>query len=347
MSARSSSRKATPRGPRSGSGRAEFARIERIRRLFLTQSAPAVRVGIGDDAAVLTRGKGEWVWTVDSSVEDVHFRLDWLTEQDIGWRSFHAAVSDLAAMGAAPVGALSALELPKSFSDRALKRLLEGQREAADQLECPVIGGNLSAATSLAITTSALGRVQRPLLRSGARIGDELWLVGEIGLARAGLLFLSSGDAALRRSRAAEPCIRAWRRPVALIQRGIGLVGRARAVIDVSDGLVGDAEHISDASHVALEIDLEALEQNLSPHLHRAAARLGQSALELALQGGEDYALLAAGPRAKRPNWSRSIGSVVAGKGVWGRAKNGDRHRLRSGFDHFRDGSRQDMSRKS
>lgn len=316
-------------------GRGEFARIDAIRTLFSRPKRGLVKLGIGDDAAVLAQGRGDWVWTVDSSVQDVHFRLAWLREEDIGWRSFHAAVSDLAAMGASPVAALSALELPKSFPERSLRRLLDGQREASAGLKCPVIGGNLAAAAALAITTSALGIAREPLLRSGATAGDELWLVGDVGLARAGLLFLSCGDASLRRARGAEPCIHAWRRPEALIERGRGLVGRARAAIDISDGLVGDAEHIANASLVEVEIDLDALEQNLSPHLLRAARRLRRSALELALQGGEDYALLAMGPQKKRPRWARPIGAIRDGEGVWGRAKNGKRQRLRSGFDHF------------
>lgn len=337
MSARNTKLRAGARETKRASSPArsgEFARIDTINNVFPTPTRGLIRIGIGDDAAVLSPGSGDWVWTVDSSVQDVHFRFGWLTETDIGWKSFQAAVSDLAAMGASPVGALSALELPKSFSDRALKRLLDGQQQASTQLKCPVIGGNLAAASTLAITTTVLGCAKQPLLRSGAEVGDELWLVGDVGLARAGILFLSSDNPSLGRSRAVQTCIEAWRRPVALIGRGLGLVGRARAAIDVSDGLVGDATHMANASRVAIEIDLDALTSTLSPSLVRAAEHLGQSALDIALQGGEDYALLAAGPHGKRPRWARAIGKIVAGVGVWGRAKRG-RRRLRSGFDHF------------
>jgi thiamine-monophosphate kinase len=340
MSARDPDPRARARGAkraRARSSRSEFARIETIGQVFSSRPRGLIKLGIGDDAAVLAAGNADWIWTVDSSVQDVHFRFGWLTEADIGWKSFQAAVSDLAAMGASPVGALSALELPKSFSDRALNRLLDGQKQASKQLNCPVIGGNLAAASALAITTTVLGRTKQPLLRSGARIGDEVWLVGDVGLARAGLLLLLSDDASLRRNRAAQTCIHAWRRPVALVRRGLSLVGRARAAIDVSDGLIGDAGHIANASRVAVEIDLDALARILSPSLIRAAELLGHTALDVALRGGEDYALLATGPYGKRPRWARTIGRIAAGTGVWGSARQGGRRRLRSGFDHFGD----------
>lgn len=340
MSARNPKPIARVREPKRASEpstKGEFARIENISRVFSNRPRGLVRIGIGDDAAVLAPGSGDWIWTVDSSVQDVHFRFDWLTEADIGWKSFHAAVSDLAAMGASPVGALSALELPKGFSERALQRLLDGQAQASSRLNCPVIGGNLAAAGALAITTTVLGCSKRPVLRSGAKVGDELWLVGEVGLARAGLMLLLSDDPSLRRSRAAHTCLHAWRRPVALIRRGLGLVGRASAAIDISDGLVGDAAHIAEASRVAVEIDLDVLARTLSPCLIRVANQLGQAALDIALQGGEDYALLATGPHAKRPRWARVIGKIAAGSGVWGTQKRARRRRLRSGFDHFGD----------
>lgn len=312
----------------------EFERIARIQRLFGGANPRLVKVGIGDDAAVLRLGNRDLVWTVDCSVQDVHFRFGWLTEADIGWRSFHAAASDLAAMGARPVGALSALELPKGFTERALLRLLGGQSDAADYLKCPIVGGNLAAAKALTVTTTLLGQTKRGILRSAARLGDELWLIGDVGMAAAGLGCLMD-TARKRRGSAVERCVLAWRRPEALIERGLALVGRAHAAIDISDGLVGDAQHVADASHVAIELDAPALAGILTSELRVVAERLSRSPIELALYGGEDYALLATGPRAKRPDWARRIGCVVAGKGVWVNER-GKRYRAnRRGFDHF------------
>lgn len=314
--------------------RGEFERIASIARLMGTPSGRLVEVGIGDDAAVLRLGRHRVVWTVDSSVQDVHFRLGWLDEADIGWRSFQAAASDLAAMGATPIGALSALELPSGFAERALSKLVKGQRDAAKSLGCPIIGGNLAAAGALAITTTLLGQTKRALLRSSARAGDELWLVGEIGLAAAGLACLSGGARKIGGS-AADRCVAAWRRPNALIERGRALVARAHAVIDVSDGLLGDAQHLADASRVAIELDADAVTAVLADELRVVARKLSRSALDLAVCGGEDYALLATGPRSRRPSWARWIGNVVDGKGIWWNRQGIRRRAQRRGFDHF------------
>lgn len=314
----------------------EFERILRIGKLFATSGAKLVKVGIGDDAAVLRPSRSDLVWTVDSSVQDVHFRLGWLSEVDIGWRSFHAAASDLAAMGARPVGALSALELPKRFAEDALLRLLQGQRDASKTLGCPIIGGNLAAAKALAITTTLLGRTKQALLRSHARVGDEVWLIGDVGLAAAGLACLA-GKARRRRGSAVECCVAAWRRPAALIDRGRALVGRAHAVIDVSDGLVGDAQHIAESSQVRIELDAEALNELLKPELRDVAKMLSRPAIDFALFGGEDYALLATGLSSRRPRWARRIGKVVPGKGIWWSKKGISCRQLKRGYDHFED----------
>jgi thiamine-monophosphate kinase len=312
----------------------EFERIARIRSLFALPASRQVKVGIGDDAAILRGIDGDLVWTVDSCVQDVHFRFDWLGAKDVGWRSFQAAASDLAAMGAKPVAALSALELPRSYDDRSVARLLSGQKAAATMLGCPIVGGNLSSAGVVSVTTTVLGQTKRALLRSGARVGDELWLVGDVGLAAAGYHWLTVA-AQRRRERVADCCVTAWRRPQALIGRGRALIGRAHSAIDVSDGLVGDAQHIAESSQVAIELDVDAVAGLLRPELRRVAELLSRSAIDLALYGGEDYALLATGPRSRRPRWANAIGSIVAGKGVWGISRASGRKRLKRGFDHF------------
>jgi len=130
------------------------------------------------------------VWTVDAAVEHVHFERGWLTLADVGWRSFNAAVSDICAMAAEPLCALSSVIFPAQFSRRDMNELGRGQRDAARSLGCPIVGGNLSRGAELSITTTVLGRARRPLLRSGALPGDELWLCGEVGLAAAGLRLL-------------------------------------------------------------------------------------------------------------------------------------------------------------
>jgi thiamine-monophosphate kinase len=312
----------------------EFARIARLSQVLGAGAARSfVEVDVGDDAAVLGRLRGRLVWTIDAAVDMVHFRRDLLGWQDVGWRSLHAAASDLAAMGASPVAALSALALPRALLDRELLSLVKGQREAADALGCPVIGGNLSRARVLSITTTVLGQAPRPVLRSGARIGDEVWLVGDVGLAAAGLSWLMKK----RRGggRAVEHCVSAWRRPVALIDGGLGLVGRAHAAIDVSDGLAADAGHIAESSGVRLVIEESCLGAVLHEDLSRAARLLGVDPLVFALTGGEDYALLAVGPRRRRPCAAVRIGRVERGLGVVVEKADGKPRNVSSGFDHF------------
>jgi thiamine-monophosphate kinase len=307
-----------------------------------------IAVAIGDDAAVLRSGRSSLLWTIDVSVENVHFKRGWLGFADVGYRAFQAALSDLAAMGARPLGALSSLVVSADVGRRELLALGRGQAEAAAELGCPIIGGNISRGSEISVTTAALGEAKRPVLRRGARPGDELWLVGDVGLARAGMLLLSKATARHRRLRAYEAraptgrrdaghiCIQHWRRPRALISEGARLVGRATAIIDVSDGLAGDASRLADASEVRVLVDEVRLRSALQPELIAVCSALKIDPLDVALEGGEDYALLACGPSRRRPRSARCIGSVLSGSGAFLK-READRRlrRLGAGFDHL------------
>jgi thiamine-monophosphate kinase len=274
----------------------------------------AVELGIGDDAAVL-KSSQRLVWTIDTAVEHVHFEHAFLSLAELGWRSFQAAASDVCAMGGAPWCALSNIIFPAKFSQRQLAQIARGQREAADALGARIVGGNLSRGAELSITSSVIGLASRPLLRSGAKPGDELWLCGEVGLAAAGLRLLQGGSRA--RSRATARALAAFRRPAAELAAGRALARRAHAAIDISDGLCGDAAHIAEASAVRIVVSTPLLARVLDPALEALATTLGVTALELALYGGEDYALLATGPRRARPKGAKVIGYVTRGEGVW------------------------------
>ncbi len=304
-----------------------------FRSAFERRGASVALLGIGDDAAVLERVAAPLVWTIDASVEGTHFERALLTTADIGYRAFQAAASDLGAMGARPLAALSALELPRGFARRELDALTRGQAQAARECGCPIVGGNVARGPVLAVTTTLLGTASRPLRRSGARAGDEVWLVGDVGLAAAGLALLQRRPK--RGGRGESLCIAAWRRPRALVAQGARLGGRAHALIDVSDGLAGDAGHLSADSGVRLVIEAAALEEILRPDLVDAARELGREPLELALHGGEDYALLATGLKARRPSFARRIGRVERGRGAWLEGASGRPRRLGTGFDHL------------
>jgi thiamine-monophosphate kinase len=312
-------------------------------------AAPGIELGIGDDAAVLAPSAEPCVCSVDASVEGVHFDRAYLELEDVGYRSFQAAVSDLAAMGAVPAAALSALVLPRVLSKQAIDRLASGQAQASRDTSCPIIGGNISRGTELSVTTTVLGHAREPLRRSGARPGDELWLVGPIGLAAAGLSYLrlARQKSGLHEARAAmaaadsgaglaiERCVAAWRHPRALLEEGRQLVGRATATIDVSDGLSADAAQLATASRVRIIVDRAALRASLDAALLVAGRHLRRSALQLALTGGEDYALLATGPRALRPTCATPIGYVARGAGAF-LSSGARRVPLGRGFDHLR-----------
>jgi thiamine-monophosphate kinase len=312
----------------------ELDAIALIESVLATRRKPrAVELGIGDDAAVLKVGAGRLVWTVDACIEGVHFDRSWLSLEDLGWKSLMAAASDLAAMGAAPIGALAQLALPKSLKRHELAALARGQARAARAIACPVIGGNLSRASELGIVTTVLGRVERPLFRSGARAGDALFLAGAVGRAALGLRLLQARKRA--RTPAERAALAAWRRPRALIEEGRRLARHAHAAIDVSDGLAGDAAHAARASGVMIVIEEQALLAREPAGFALAARRVSVDPLELMLFGGEDYALIAASARALR-GLSR-IGRVERGRGVWLERADGTRARItRGGYDHLR-----------
>jgi thiamine-monophosphate kinase len=313
--------------------RSERQWVERLRERFAAPDA-AIQLGIGDDAAILASSPDAWACSVDASVQGVHFDPRYLSWQDVGYRSFQAAASDLAAMGAAPVAALSALILPPELPSSALDELTLGQREASLECGCPIGGGNISRGRELSITTTVLGTLARPLARAGARPGQELWLVGSVGLAAAGLACLRLG---LERSTSAAvaECVRAWRRPRALLSRGRELAACASSAIDVSDGMSSDLRQLARASGVRIVVDRDWLRAALEPSLLEASRALRRSALHFALSGGEDYALLATGPSRRRPAWAVPIGWVSRGQGVLLECGSHS-ELLAGGFDHLR-----------
>jgi thiamine-monophosphate kinase len=297
-------------------------------------SPGGIEVGIGDDAAVLALGDRRLVWTVDEQVEGTHFRRDLASWHDIGWRSFMAAASDVAAMGAEPWCALSALVLPDDLDDAALEELARGQRAAAAEVGAPVIGGNLARGPALSIATTFLGTCERAILRRGALAGDGLWMAGRVGLAAAGFRALDAGIDAGKGPATLDAAVLAWRRPRALVAAGRGMAPVAHAAVDVSDGLACDVGHLAEASAVRAVLDEDALLADEG--LAGAASAIGVEALDLALYGGEDYALVVASPVPI--DGFRRIGEVTAGRGVALRSSNGERPIEPRGFDHFTSG---------
>jgi thiamine-monophosphate kinase len=285
-------------------GMGEFSLIARIRRRMEGRYPPEVRLGIGDDCAVLQPQAGmEWVITTDTQVEDVHFRRGWLTPYQIGWRAMAVNLSDVAAMAAQPFGALAALTLPATTEAAFFDQLIEGLCDLGLRFNCPLIGGNLARDPAhLSLTLTVLGAVPRgqAVLRGGARPGDEIWVSGRLGGSAAGLrTFRQSVPPAdaiwtALRQRYAQPWPRVHE---ALFLR---LVAPLTSMIDLSDGLAGDLGHLCDESGVGARIMAAALP--LESGVREVAVALGEDPLEFALRGGEEFELCCtAAPGALAP----------------------------------------------
>jgi thiamine-monophosphate kinase len=300
----------------------EFDAIRTMLRVWGAQAT-----GIGDDAAVLQLPEGEpLVASTDATVEHVHFRRGWLTPREIGARAAAAALSDLAAMAATPVGLLLALGVPPGWRDD-LDELAHGVGDVAAAALCPIVGGNVSRAGELSLTITVLGTSPRPLERAGARVGDALFVTGLLGGPGAAL------DALLRGAVPRDVDRARFVAPTPRIAEGRWLAERgAHAAIDISDGLVADAGHLAAASGVRVVIDLSLLPcvDGITP--------------ESAASSGEEYELLVAFPADALPNAREfrdrfgipltAVGHLATGQGVSLEGR-GDRVDLLVGHDHL------------
>jgi thiamine-monophosphate kinase len=323
-----------PRGPGAGGGAGEFELIRRF-----TQALPlageGVRVGPGDDAAVLAPPPGEeLVATADAVVEGVHFDRTF-TPEDVGWKALAVNLSDLAAMGARPLWALVCLGVPPGARPAAVVRIAHGLGACARRHRIAIAGGNVTRAAELSVTVTVLGAVPegRALLRSGARSGDLVLVTGTLG------------DAALGRLPGAPAAlVRRQRRPAPRLAAGRALAGLVRAAIDVSDGLVQDLGHLCEASGVGARIGAADLPVSDAA---RRFARVRADVCDAALTGGEDYELVlavapsllaaarAAAAKARTP--LSVIGRFVRGRGVRVVGPTGARIAVAArGHDHLR-----------
>ena len=266
---------------------AEFDAI----REMLAQWGPQAQ-GIGDDAAALDVPTGHLlIASTDASVEGVHFKRDWLSPTEIGGRAAAAALSDLAAMAALPIGLLLALGVPDDWREK-LVEVAAGVGSVAASHGCPIVGGNITRARAgeLSLTITVLGMARTPLRRSGARVGDRVWVTGRLGGPGTALRDLLADRVPspehLARFVAPVPRIREARW---LAERG------ASAAIDISDGLLADATHVAAASGVTLSLDLD-----------RVPCMQGVPPAD-AVTSGEEYELLLAIPAGDDGDLAREL----------------------------------------
>jgi thiamine-monophosphate kinase len=282
-------------------------------------SPALVRVGPGDDAAVLDLA-GPVVVSTDTLVETHDFRRDWSSGFDVGVKTAAQNLADVAAMGARPVALLVSLAAPADLPARFARDLADGLADECARAGASVVGGDVSAASEVVVTGTALGVLDggRPaVLRSGARPGDVVALAGVTGPSAAGLALLLAGRGP-DDGDAAAVAVRAHLAPRPPYEAGpAAAAAGATALIDTSDGLLRDAGRLAAASGAVLDLDPAALAPGAD--LVAVAALLGAAdpaarALEWALAGGEDHALLACFPAGTAlPAGFRAVGAVRAG----------------------------------
>jgi thiamine-monophosphate kinase len=328
----------------------EFELIAALReRLGSAAVAPAgspLVVGSGDDAAV-AEVSGAVVTTVDAAIDGVHFERATAPLRAVGHKALAAALSDLAAMGAQPGEAYVQLGLPADATEEDCLALADGLADVAGPHGVTVAGGDVTRAPVLLLAVTAVGyaaSAEELVLRSGARPGDVLAVTGELGGAGAGLILLRDeelasgippGVASRLRDRQLRP------EPRIAAGRALAAAG-ATAMIDVSDGLGGDAGHLAEASGVAARIELSELP--VADGVEAVAGSSGRDALELASAGGEDYELLVSLPPDRVDDARRAlasvgvrlttIGEVAPGEGVELIEPDGTSRPPR-GFDHL------------
>ncbi len=318
----------------------EFELLARIRERLPAPRAP-IHLGSGDDAAITVPG-GATATSVDALVEGVHFSRETATLAQIGHKALATALSDLAAMGAEAGEAYVILGVPAGLDEDGCIELLDGLLALAAATETSLAGGDVSRAAELFLAITVVGHAPGPgalVARSGARPGDALVLSGEIGGAAAGLHLL--GNPSLT---AVEALVARQLEPTPRLGAGQALArAGATAMIDLSDGLGGDAGHLAESSEVGLRID--AMSLPLADGVAEVAAASGRDPLDLALGGGEDYELLASIPIERLAAAKQAVreaegialtqvGEVIAGSGVEVRLPDG-RSAAPGGYDQL------------
>lgn len=295
-----------PRTPSTVGQLGEFGLIRELTSRLT--SVPAVRVGPGDDAAVVAAPDRRTVATTDVLLEGHHFRRDWSTAYDVGRKAAAQNLADVAAMGAVPSALLLGLVVPLELPANWPTELMDGIRDEAQVASAGVAGGDVVRGDTITVAITALGdmRNRSPVTRGGARPGDTVAVTGWLGWSAAGHAILSRGF------RSPRAFVEAHRRPEPPYHAGPAAAELgATAMIDVSDGLIADLGHIADASRV--RIDLRSADLDVPAQMSDIGQAVGVDPLQWVLTGGEDHAIVATfPPEAKLPARWRKIGEVIA-----------------------------------
>jgi thiamine-monophosphate kinase len=325
----------------------EFALIEKIRRA--TPLGRGVLLGIGDDAAWLESRSGSILVTSDLLIEDIHFKLEWTSLFALGHKALAVNLSDIAAMGGKPSYLILALGIPADFNSDQVYEFYRGIKSLCSKTGVALVGGDTNVAKSLIISVCVIGCAPYPpVRRSGAKVGNDIYVTGTLGDSSLGLKLLQSGPVRSNRGFVAYLVSR-HHQPTPRVAAGVVLARErlATAMIDISDGLLQDLGHICKASGVGAEIWRDKLP--LSPAYR---SMTGKDGWRHALSGGEDYELLFCAKRRDRTrleNLSKRakvpitrIGKCIAAKDRI-TVLDGSGRPLSipmKGYDHFRSSSR-------
>ena len=265
----------------------EFGFIDRIRRR--TPLGRGVRIGIGDDAAWVENPVGSSLVTADVLIEDIHFKLRWTSLFDLGHKALAVNLSDIAAMGGVPAYVILSLGIPANFDSEQIDAFYRGYTALATKVGVALVGGDTNVSKALVVSICVIGHAPyRPVRRSGAKVGDDIYITGTVGDSALGLFLLQRRITGLKRPLLAKLLAR-HHRPTPRLSAGAELAKNrlATAMIDVSDGLMQDLGHICRASGTGATIWEKRLP--LSPAYQALAGKVGT---RYALSGGEDYELL-------------------------------------------------------
>ncbi|WP_246398769.1 thiamine-phosphate kinase [Mycobacterium vicinigordonae] len=284
----------------------EFGVIERLVRD--RRQAAGVVLGPGDDAAVVSAGDGRTLVSTDMLVQDRHFRLDWSTPHDVGRKAIAQNAADIEAMGGRPTAFVVGFGGPGSTTVEKMSALVDGMWDEAQRVGASIAGGDLVSCPQWVVSVTVLGELdgRAPVLRSGAQVGSTVAVSGDLGRSAAGYELWRTGIEEFDELRSHHLVPRP---PYG--QGPVAAVAGATAMIDISDGLIGDLRHVAEASGVEIDLSTAALTPDRDA-LSAAATRLGVDAWDWVMGGGEDHALVACFAGDVPDGW-RVIGHVRQG----------------------------------
>jgi thiamine-monophosphate kinase len=278
--------------------------IEQIQSIFARTGKANLVVPNGDDGAVFT-AKNQVIACADVAVEGIHFKSEWSSLYEVGRKITAANLADICAMGGWPDFLLVTVVLPEKYLSNALD-LAKGIAFEADLVGAQVVGGDVSTGGELSISITALGETVKPLLRSGAAVGDSVYISSLPGFSAAGLYLLSNKKK--YDSEIATSAIAQHKTPTLEYAKYRESYANLNCAIDVSDGLVSDAAHLAKASNVRIDLNSDSLRRSSLKEID------GEIFMDWVLNGGEDHVLL--GTSAHTIPGFIEIGTVLAGSGV-------------------------------